>query len=243
MQKVKLNKRNVDALMPRGEQVIVWDADVAGFGVRCRENGRKYFVLKYRFENRQRWIIIGGYGSPWTVESARTAVRKLLGDIASGTDPAARRDFLRNAETVSELCHAYIENYAKRHKKERSWKSDAANIRNHIIPLLGHINVHAVSRNDIERLKCAVADGKTSVNRKARKRVRLPVTGGMGAANRCLALLSKMFNLAEEWGLRDQQTNPDVNGSPLERLKIGTCMLNWETGSWFGMTLVDKIGV
>ncbi len=208
MSKVKLNKRNADALVPQDGQVFLWDSDVSGFGIRCRSNGRKYFVLKYRFENRQRWITIGGYGSPWTVETARTAARKFLGDIASGTDPAAKRDFLRSAETMTELCHIYMENYAKRHKKPNSWKSDAANIRNHVIPLLGHINVHAVSRNDIERLKCAVADGKTSVNRKAKKRVRLRVTGGMGAANRCLALLSKMFNLAEEWGLRDQQTNP-----------------------------------
>lgn len=208
MSKVKLNKRNADALVPQDGQVFLWDNDVSGFGIRCRSNGRKYFVLKYRFENRQRWITIGGYGSPWTVESARTAARKLLGDIASGTDPAAKRDFLRSAETKAELWHIYMENYGKRHKKPNSWKSDAANIRNHVIPLLDHINVHAVSRNDIERLKCAVADGKTSVNRQGKETRQAACNRRNGAANRCLALLSEMFNLAEEWGLRDQQTNP-----------------------------------
>ena len=100
MSKVKLNKRNADALVPQDGQVFLWDSDVSGVGIRCRPNGRKYFVLKYRFENRQRRVTVGSYGSPWTVESARIAARKQLGEIASGTDPAARRDFLRNAETV-----------------------------------------------------------------------------------------------------------------------------------------------
>jgi hypothetical protein len=34
------------------------------------------------------------------------------------------------------------------------------------------------------------------------------IIGGPGAANRCLALLSKMFNLAERWGIRPLNSNP-----------------------------------
>lgn len=228
MQNVKLNKRFLDGLTAKDKQILVWDADVSGFGIRCRPNGRKCFVLKYRFENRQRWITIGILGSPWTVESARATARKLLGEIVSGSDPAARRDFLRNAETMAELCHVYLENHGKRHKKERSWRSDESNIRNHVIPLLGHIKVHAINRSDIERFKFAVADGKTSVNRRAGKRVRLRVTGGTGAANRCLALLSKMFNLAEDWGLRLQHTNPVRGVKKFREKKIERYLSNEE---------------
>jgi integrase len=38
-------------------------------------------------------------------------------------------------------------------------------------------------------------------------RSRSIVTGGPGVANKCLALLSKMFNMAEVWGLRPDGTN------------------------------------
>ena len=34
------------------------------------------------------------------------------------------------------------------------------------------------------------------------------VSGGPGVANRCLTLLSKMFNLAERWGWRAEGSNP-----------------------------------
>ena len=39
-------------------------------------------------------------------------------------------------------------------------------------------------------------------------RARSSVRGGPGAANRCLALFSKMFSLAERWGWRPEGSNP-----------------------------------
>ncbi len=208
MATIKITKRTVDHLGTSSKKSIIWDSAIVGFGLRCRANGRKYFVVKYRFESRQRWFTIGQYGSPWTVDQARNEAKKLLGEIASGKDPSTTRDLNKNANTISELCDIYIDNYARLHKKPRSCQSDEGNIRNHIKPLIGRLKVNSVTRQDIETFKRNVADGKTAVNRKLKPRVRLRVKGGPGAANRCLALLSKMFNLAEEWGLRDEQTNP-----------------------------------
>jgi hypothetical protein len=63
-----------------------------------------------------------------------------------------------------------------------------------------------VPRNDLDAFKRSVREGRTSrrVIRKGEggKGGGLPVKGGPGAANRCLALLSKMFNLAKQWGWR-----------------------------------------
>jgi len=208
MATIKITKRIVDQLKPDGKRRIIWDAVVVGFGMRSRANGRKYFVVKYRFDGRQRWLTIGQYGSPWSVDQARTQALKLLGEVASGCDPAATRDLNKNANTVSELCDVFMDNYARLHKKPSSWKTDESNIRNHVKPLIGRLKVRSVTRQDMEAFKRHVAAGKTKVNRKLKPRVRLRVRGGQGVANRCLALLSKMFNLAEEWGLRDEQTNP-----------------------------------
>jgi hypothetical protein len=76
---------------------------------------------------------------------------------------------------------------------------------------IGKFAVKNLARSDVEKLKTDVADGKTATKRKpgeTRVRFAPAVKGGKGAANRCLALLSKMFNLAEQWGWRAEQTNP-----------------------------------
>jgi integrase len=202
-----ITKRTVDALKP-GE--VLWDDEVRGFGVRCQTKTKTY-VLKYRFKGRQRWMTIGRHGSPWTVQTARQEAQRLLGDLHSGIDVASLRDHDRRQPTIEDLCNRFIEDYANQHKKPRSVKSDRSNAQNHVIPLLGHLRVKDVTRADIEAFKLAVTNGKTAnlaTEQARRYRGGNVVKGGSGAANRCLALLSKMFNMAEAWGLRDENTNP-----------------------------------
>jgi hypothetical protein len=66
---------------------------------------------------------------------------------------------------------------------------DKANLRLRVLPALGRLKVQDVARADVAQLHHAMRSTP-------------------GAANRVLALLSKMFNLAERWGLRPDHTNP-----------------------------------
>lgn len=200
----RITKRTVDALRP-GD--IVWDDAVSGFGVR-RQKKAKTYVLKFRAGGRQRWYSIGRHGSPWTVDKARTEAKRLLGLVADGKDPAAVRDTLKDRPSVKHLCERFLEDYAAEHKRPSSQYNDQANIQNHVIPLLGKIHVNDVTRADIDRFKRAVKDGKTAKNELLGPRRRVIVVGGPGAANKCLALLSKMFNMSERWGMRPDGTNP-----------------------------------
>jgi integrase len=200
----KITKRTVDSLKPGS---IVWDSEVSGFGCRCQVKSKVY-LLKTAIGGRQRWFTIGRHGSPWTVEKARTRAKIIIGDIADGKDPAKERDDDRNKPTVAELCERYLEDYAKEHKKPSSLKSDQKNIENHVLPLLAREFVVNVTFADIDRFKRAVKDGKSSRERKPEHQGGPNVTGGKGVANRCLALVSKMFNLAERWGWRPNGSNP-----------------------------------
>ena len=88
---------------------------------------------------------------------------------------------------------------------------DERNIANHVLPLLGELYVEEVTRNDIDNFKIDLKAGKhadPAASRRSGYRGGAVVTGGPGVANRCLALLSKMFNLAERWGVRPDNTNP-----------------------------------
>ena len=189
----------------------IWDDKVRGFGVRCQIKD-KSFVLKCSINGRQRFVTIGKFGSPWTVDSARKEALALLADIQKGVDPAESRRNGRAQTKIVHLCARYLEEHAVPHKKPSSSYTDRRAIANHVIPLLGEKYVDSIARGDIEQFRNAVLVGKTAPPDPKAKRLSQrggqPVRGGPGSANRCLTLLSKMFNLAEEWGLRRDHSNP-----------------------------------
>src|SRR5215471_17180369 len=108
----KITKRVVDGLT----EGVIWDDDPIGFGVRCRGNGKHYFV-KLRVGNRQRWIKIGRHGSPWTPDTARTEAKRLLGVKAAGNDPTLERERAKNAATVEDLGKRFMKEHVASHCK------------------------------------------------------------------------------------------------------------------------------
>ncbi|MCA0275578.1 MAG: site-specific integrase [Proteobacteria bacterium] len=203
---ISITKLRVDALKP-GEQL--WDSGVVGFGVVANAHS-KSFKLKYRYKGVQRMATIGIYGSPWTVDAARKRALADLAKLHAGLDPVAEK--ANSALTVGDLCDEYMKKHALVRKKASSAHQDAINIKNHVKPLLGMMVVVDVAAKDIEEFKLKVASGKTAPQnpkevQKAQKGGS-PVKGGPGVANRCIALLSKVFNLAERWSYRPQNSNP-----------------------------------
>lgn len=214
---IAITKSRVDALQP-GQQL--WDAHVVGFGIVANKHSKTY-KLKYYFHSRQRMLTIGRHGSPYTVETARNAANAHLVQLKTGIDPASAKKV--SGQSVAQLCDEYMEKHAFVNKKASSAHEDQVNIKNHIKPLIGGRLVQDISTGDIEKFKSDVQQGKTAPKDplKVRKDQRggKPVTGGKGVSNRCMALLSKMLNLAELWGYRGQNSNP-VKG--VTRYKEGT---------------------
>jgi integrase len=185
----KINKRSVDRLSPGHGELMLWDTDIKGFGVRCRGSGTKYYVLKLRMGGRQRWLTIGRHGSPWTPDSARREARRLLGLKAAGSDPATERDRHKRAATVAELADRFLREHVAQHCKPRTAEDYEHAVERYIKPALGHHRIGDVTRADV-----------AAFHHQHRKH---PYQ-----ANRSLAVLSKMMNLAEAWGLRMDGSNP-----------------------------------
>jgi integrase len=186
--KTRLNKTTVEAIEPGKKDVYGWDDRAAGFGVKVTPRGTRVYVLKYRVGRAQRWVVIGRHGDI-TADEARQRAIKLRGAIAGGADPARMRDEHAAEPTVDELADRYLEEYAESHKKPRSIEEDRRNLAKHIRPALGSLKAGAVTRQDALKL-------------------RHKMRATPGAANRVQALLSKMFSLAEEWGIRSEGSNP-----------------------------------
>lgn len=177
---MKLTKRSIDSATYEGGTDYRWDSSLTGFGMRIYPSGRKSFVVSYRVAGRKRIMVLGSYGR-MTVQQARDQARGILFAATEGVDSAEERQLARGEPTMADLCEMYMERHAKPHKK--TWKSDERRVRKYILPALGHLKVEEVTREQVGALYRRVG-AKTPT-----------------AANRLLAVLSMMFNLASEWGV------------------------------------------
>jgi integrase len=187
-------KRLTDAIvrrlpLPQQGKHITIDADVPGFGARVTANGARSFILRYTTRaGRERTFTIGG-ASVWRTTDARDKARELRREIEDGGDPLGDIEDERAAPTVVDL----IERFRSEHlpkKRPRTASEYGYLLQLHIEPHFGqHTKVADVRFEDVDAL-----------HRKITK------SGSPYAANRTIALLSKMFGLAIKWRMRE--TNP-----------------------------------
>jgi len=123
----KLTKRMVESVplpKPGTADVVIWDSDLPGFGLRVKGSGVRSYILQYRNTvGRSRRMTIGQHGI-LTAEQARNHARGLLADAKRGSDPAADRKAARRACTVAQLCQRYLQEHAEQHKKASSVGED-----------------------------------------------------------------------------------------------------------------------
>jgi hypothetical protein len=188
---MKLTKRAIDSFKYEGDgksRDARWDDQIPGFGVRIYPSGKKAFILSYWASQRKRLITLGSYGII-TLDQARDKAKCLIGRVVEGEDPVKERKRVAQGKTVQALCEAYIERYARPHK--RSWKDDQSRINKRVLPIWGKMKVSSISRSDVAVWHHRIGEKHPY------------------EANRNLALVSKMFNLAKQWGfLEETAINP-----------------------------------
>lgn len=166
----KLTKRTIDAIMPEERDLIVWDPDLRGFGLKVTPRGAKSYILQYRMGGRghpTRRYTIGAHGSPWTPDNARRRAQDLLLSVRNGVDPAAaeQEQRLANVELAFDsYVESFIEGYAKR-EQLRSWPQARQCLRRHAIPEFRSRPLPSITRRDVSRLVERVAKEKPATGR------------------------------------------------------------------------------
>jgi integrase len=88
---MKLTKDTIDKLKlpPGADEHVVWDDDIAGFGVRLRAHSATY-IFRYRHGKRRPRVTIGSV-SAISVQQARATAAQLYARSKLGQDPAGER--------------------------------------------------------------------------------------------------------------------------------------------------------
>jgi integrase len=208
--RAKLTKRVVDATRPESGRIILWDVDLAGFGLRIEPSGRKTFIARYRAGGGRtgtlRQATVGRYGA-LTADQARANAKKLLGAAAGGGDPVGDQRRARQAGiSVSQIVDWYLSEagssrlISKRGRpiKPSTLATDRMRIEAHVRPLLGRRAVHSLTVRDIEQMQADIAAGKTA--RKLGEGEKHPrggvPKGGSGTAGRTLSMLRAILEHA-----------------------------------------------
>lgn len=165
----EMNEKSIKAATP-GQ--LLRCSVVKGLQLRATATGKSFF-LYYRFQGQERRPKLGEYGQ-LTLTQARDAARELLKQVAMGKDPSAAKHEGRNERTVADLWDAY---WLRHGSKKKSGEQDLYNWGKYLAPRFAKKRISTVKYDD-------VADMMDS----------LKATPYM--ANRLLALLSKMFNMA-----------------------------------------------
>lgn len=194
----RLTKTLIDQADP-GE--TIWDAEVRGFGVRITPSGVRSFILQYRTKiGDQGKLVLGRYPT-MTVDTARKIAMEHRVSIDKGGNPSRERQQLRAAPTLADYATIYCDVYGPQQPLRPNTIKAARRILNlYAVPKYGRRKIADVVSSDVRAM---VADARAG--------------SGNAQANRLLAVLSKIFNLAIEDDARATNPCKSVKKGPEEQ--------------------------
>jgi integrase len=182
--------------LPLGKnEIIIWDDDVPGFGVRLRAYGATYF-FRYRHGARQPRVTIGKT-TAISAQQARTAAAQLYARVKLGEDPAGERTEARTR--ANETFALALKPYLLRKQAELRPRSFAN--------LDRHLSKHAAPLHRLELAK------GLERRRVAELLTKLATDSGPVEANAVKGSLSGFFVWAVGQGLLDGtgiETDPTI---------------------------------
>ena len=188
MPAVDLTARLARESKPTEKDTILFDKALPGFGLRIHPSGRKVWIVQARVEGRSRRIVIARHGEMELAEARRRA-RDMIARIRAGQNPAddIRRE--KEAPTFRAFADGYL------HRCEPHWKPSGRRtvriyLKARILPTFGKMPLDRIGPEDVAAWFDAASKDKP------------------GAANRAFEILRSMMFRAEEWGLRERDTNP-----------------------------------
>lgn len=193
-EKFKFTMRRIREIKPpESGRDYCRDLGCKGLEVCVSATGSKTYYFYRRIAGKPRRIRIGTADS-MTVEDARHAVATIMGEVATGRDPAEERRLKKNEKTLAELFDDWLEVHAKPRKK--TWADDERQFKRYLEPF------HAVRLSTI------------TASRIARWHVQLGKDSGPVQANRVKTLLGTVLAFGVKLGLLTTNPAKSVSSFP-----------------------------
>ncbi len=195
--KLKLTDASISAieLSPDRPQVIVWDAELVGFGVVVGKRGRT-FIVDARVGGKKRRTSIGILGRvrddrrAWTTTLARQRAKELLGDMAAGINPnaATAEPSTASGPTLRDALEAHLARMRKKRRAERSIKTLESEVKKYVAAWL--------DRPIAELTGATLVELHEQIKKGARRRLGTNPDNDKGAplANRVVTHVSACWN-------------------------------------------------
>lgn len=192
MTKIRLTQTYVDnATCPAGKQKTDhFDTAVSGFLLKVMPTGKRTFYLRYKDSHgkvKEKALLDARVVS---LADARHQAKIFLSELALGNDPFVTQQTKRATPTLKDFYTVHYLPYMKAHKP-KSWKTDEAAMRLHVLPTLGKCYLDEIKRRDIQDLVTA------------HSRQHKP-----SSTNRMLNVLHRLFACALDWEITGISRNP-----------------------------------
>ncbi len=188
MPTVDLTPRLARDSKPSGKDIFLFDKALPGFGLRIHPSGRKVWVVQARIEGRSRRVVIARHGDMKLVEARRRA-RAMLGRIRAGENPADDIQKERATPNFQAFANEYVRRYGP-HWKPSGRRTVRNYLKSRILPTFGRMPLDRIGPEDVAAWFDAASKDRP------------------GASNRAFEILRAMMFRAEEWGLRERDSNP-----------------------------------
>ena len=197
-----LSNRTVAALAVERDMVF-WDRELTGFGVRVYPTGGKVFVAQARGPdgpdkpNKGRRITVGRH-PVLSAEQARQRAALIIARVKAGEDPVPLPLPAKYAggPTVADLARRYLEQHVAIRCKPKTQRTARSVVNRHIVPALGKLPIAAVERHHVMALHESLCE-----------------TPAM--ANMTVEVLTHMYKLANGWEMVPEDCEDPCQSIPM----------------------------
>ena len=184
---IRISKRSVAALDVERGDTLFWDRDLKGFGVRVYATGRRVCVVQMRGPTgRPKRATLGEHGKI-VADEARRQAAVVIDRIRRGEDPFPPAPVPE--PTIADLAERYIKVHLEVNCRPATVEACRRVVDLYILPELGKLPLASVERSHVSDLHFKMRDKPAQ-------------------ANQTVDVLSKMFRLAEAWGITPPRRNP-----------------------------------
>ena len=185
-----ISRRTVEGLPTKERDAVFWDRELSGFGVRVYPSGAKVYLVQTRAGGKSRRVTIGRHGLV-SAEQARRKAAVVIASIKAGEEPRGNGVVSPSATgpTLAEVAERYMREHVAVRCKPTTAGAYRYALDKVLLPAFGSVPLGGIRRDHVAALHYRL--------------YKTPAT-----ANRVVETLSRLFYMAEAWGVAPEGGNP-----------------------------------